>query len=220
MDSRYPSQSKNTEVAFSYHVFSALALLLYGSGVLALGIWLQVRDNGHAFLLEHGPNRFLDFVLESGVFAVFLGLFMIVVAVNALIARATRCTTGCVYTIISAFVLFLLVSTSIVCWIVYAQRGTKRVRGFYQGAWKFTLKEKPLALCEIQKALFCRGFNDVSCKTEECPVCPPKLQVRKRSSECYTAIVKDLAQNFLPVAICSTLLSLIMVIDLVLHCKC
>ena len=217
----YPPPSKNNAVlAFAYHVFAALTLLLGGAGLLALGIWLQVRDNGHALLLEHGPNRFLDFVLEAGIFGLFLGIFFIIVAVNALIARASRCAVGCVYTIFSIFVLFLLFTTSVVSWVVYAQRNTTQVRGFYSNAWKYTMKRKPLAICEIEKALTCRGFDDISCHKEKCAVCPPRLRVRQRTTSCYPAIVKDLAQNFLPTAIGSLLLTIVLLVDLIVHCRC
>lgn len=228
------TRAQVNRAAACYHTFTALLLLLSGGGLLGLGIWLQVTSHGGPLDLAYGSNPFLDFILGAGILCIAIGGFILATAVSALIALGRRCvgkTFRVIYIILAVVVLALIVLVSVVSWMVFARRNTPAVKSFFKEAWERTVKQRPQAVCAIENAFKCRGFEETTCRTERCADCDALMKaeflpgqsevlfsISSQKSACYPKIRRDIRNIYLPTAIISTLLATFVLVDVFVVC--
>ncbi len=175
--------------------------------LLSLGTWLRVRGLGKTILAD--MDRF----------ALFLGVLFILAALSSLMVCSSNSEFRPTYQGILAIMLVFLLVLSVMSWILFARRRTEQVRRHYQLSWVVSVEQNPLEVCKKEKILECRAFSDTSCAYETCAQCPCKLRSRQIKSACYPVIIALLGKIYLPTAIGSMVLWIIVLVDLVVHCS-
>ncbi len=208
--------------AACYHAFVAILLLLMGGAMLGFGIWLQVTNKGGLVDLQYQGESFANVVLGAAKISIIIGVVFILTSVVSLIALARKCVGKVfrvIYILLALVILAALIIVSTVCFLIVANREADFFKNILEDAWKKAVVEKPKAICVIERQLNCRGFNDSKCVQEQCAQCdaiPGALQSGLES--CYQAVKGDLRRVYLPLAIVSAVVGLIVLIDIFVVC--
>lgn len=205
--------------AACYHAFVAIMLLVIGGGLLGVGIWLHVSNNGGPIDLDFTGSDFLNFVLGISIAAIIIGIFLMLTAIVALVALARRCVGKVfrfLYIVLAVIILAVLIFIAVVSFVVLARRNDSFVRDVLKDAWERTVREDPNAICRIEEDFKCRGFDDAKCATETCATCPNATSTATES--CYDKIMDDLRRVYLPLGIVSTVVAFFVLADIFVVC--
>lgn len=73
-----------------YHLFFALLILLFGTGLLVLGIWLRVRSSGRPSVLVYSDGLLCNVELISVILCIIFAPFFISAAVTSIFITRKR----------------------------------------------------------------------------------------------------------------------------------
>lgn len=213
-----------------YHAVVAILMLLAGGALVGTGIWLLATDNAGPLDLEYSDNNVWSFVLNFGIGGIIIGGFLMAAAIAGLIALSRNCVGSLfkvIYIVMVLVVLAVLIFTTVVAAIIRARGDSEEVRDFLDSAWELTVKENPDEICRLEKFYECRGFEG-----EDCALCPLGIETQCATTKscancgvatfvgtgCYDEIVGSVRRFFLPVAIISGLLAVVVFVDIFITC--
>lgn len=227
--------AKNDQFRFTrvYHTIVAIIILLAGGALLGLGIWLTATDNGGPFNLDYSGQSSVDFMLRTDVAAMVVGGFLLLTAIVSLVALS-KALVGksfrVIYVIMALVIFFVLVAITVLSIIVLRNINNFEVRSFVANAWVRTVENDPSVICGIEKTFKCRGFI-----SNDCLACPTGLETEcaavstfcaecgdigavDPSIGCFEEIISRFSNLFLPAAIVSGILSVIVLVDIFFTC--
>lgn len=215
------SRHEANRSAACYHTFVAILLLLLGGGLLGLGIWLRVTERGGPSSLDYERANLPNVMSWVSLAAIVVGGFFLLAAVSALFALSRKCVGmvfRVVYVLMALVILAALVLIAAASFFILDRRDAPFVGDALQSAWSATVADRPQAVCEVEKALMCRGFRDASCVAETCASCPMAVKGAEAMRSCYGAIVDDLRRVYLPAGIVAVVAGVFVLIDIFVTC--
>lgn len=209
--------------AAAYHLFVALGILIFGSGLLVLGIWLRVSGSGGPSDLVYSGSDFFDVALVAAILCILVGIFFIAAAVASIFALVRRHWRSkrfrLMHIVLSLLVLASLIMIAVVSFLVLTNRSAQFVRDYLAEAWVRTIVERPFSICSIESNLRCRGFADATCASERCATCGTAVVAGARAVQpCYSAIKASLGRIYFPLGILATIAIIFVCIDILVTC--
>lgn len=211
-----------------FHTIVAILLLLTGGAALGFGIWLSVTNNANTYKLDFGNGNSFRSWLSASNITIGVGVFLLLTAVVSLIALTRECvgkTFRIIYALMAILIMLALVATCVISIVILRNRNDAEVRTFVRDAWEETIRNDNNTVCEIEKALECKGFDDDDCKVcvgienncdvDVCASCGISKFV---GVGCFEMIVDRLWSLFLPTAIVSGVLALVVLMDIFFIC--
>lgn len=215
----------------AYHVIVAILILLGGGALLGLGIWLMESNSGNAFNLDFADSGFLKAVLSIDLGAIIIGIFLLLTGLVSIFAMARNCfgvTFRIIYIVMATIVLAVLLLVTVFSALIVSRRGGSDLESFLEDAWARTVDNEPSKICKIENHFKCRGFNDGDCAncrdpsdpgcgaTENCASCDHDALILNSGNGCLNEIKYEWRDVFLPVAIVGSILSLIVLLDMLM----
>lgn len=211
-----------------FHTIVAILLLLTGGGLIGFGIWLTVAENTGPFNLDYtGDGDVFDVVLRTNVIVLIAGSFIMLSGISSMLSLAKKCigqTFRIIY-IVLAIILFLIFGAlCVISAIIMARRNDDNVEEFIRDAWERTVKKEESVVCHIENTFECRGFYDDDCKPlspvfdERCGTCNNETYDVDTAGGCYFEITHLMRTVFLPVAIVSGAMAIVIFIDMMIAC--
>lgn len=196
-----------------YRALTAWLVLLTSILHISLGSWYTSRGWN---ILDSAANQTVDFTTRAEIVVIGTGVGLMLCGITLLcgvwfregkVAFGLR-LSGC------AVAFILLMFETITAWTIHVNRAKAWETNAYQAGWISTLNSKPKLICQLEQRLHCRAFLDTSCRSETCAKCNTVSTPFRQP--CFTIMKQHLATSYVPVSITSTILSLIVLIDLIL----
>ena len=229
---------ERNKFATTLHSIVAGLLLLFGLGLVAVGIYLLVSDKGGRLDLDYTGSNFWNFVLRFGIAAIIAGGFLIVASLLAIVAISRRCIGKVfrfVYVIMALVIVGVLVFIATISLLIVDRRDTTEIKDFVRDAWERSVtsddEDARNRVCEIQEEFNCVGFEDNECRGCErgigagCTVeqqrrCPPcgAGAIGNVANGCYKEVRDNLKDVYLPLGIITAVLAAIVLLDTLIVC--
>eukprot|EP00177_Eucheuma_denticulatum_P007473 GFKZ01013606.1.p1 GENE.GFKZ01013606.1~~GFKZ01013606.1.p1 ORF type:complete len:230 (+),score=29.27 GFKZ01013606.1:241-930(+) len=215
-----------------YHSLVAIIMLLAGGALVGLGIWLLVTDNGGPINLEYSGDNFFRVVLNFGIGSIIIGAFLLFTAIAGIFAMARKSlgvTFRIIYVLAALIIFAALVFICVISILILRNDDSPTVKQFVLDAWQRTIQDEAREndVCEIEQFYECRGFEDNDCVS--CPLgteaaCQSLLNCANcgvpsdPAVGCYGRILDSIRDVYLPTAIVSGILALVVLVDIFVAC--